>query len=362
MQTLVIGNFSQIKSPFDGQTTKTLNVLNVLKKSFPTEIFKLFDYSKYRTKIHLVFLFFNLKKALKKIDSVIIFPGGERAVKFLTYFLYFNYKKNKISIFYPVVGGWLPETISRNNKLIKLFSIFSGIYVETNKMKNRLEKFGMNNIYYSPVFSLRTMISDNKLISLKKNLTNTCELKLCTFSRVCYEKGIELAINATSNVSKKTKQKISLDIYGKIDKSWSNELERIISKNKNPYLKIKCLGAIPDDKVMKLLSNHHALLFPTFYKGEGFPATLLESYMAALPVIASKWANNDEIVIDGVTGFLFSLENNDLEERINWCLSNREILISMKDKCLLEAKKYTPEVALAPFLKDFRKKNEEKQT
>jgi hypothetical protein len=34
----------------------------------------------------------------------------------------------------------------------------------------------------------------------------------------------------------------------------------------------------------------------------------------------------------------------------------------MKDKCLLEAKKYTPEVALAPFLKDFRKKNEEKQT
>jgi len=361
MQTLVIGNFAQINNPFDGQTTKTLNILNVLKKTFPNEIFELFDYSKYRTKIHLISLFFILKKILKKIDFVIIFPGGERAVKFLTYFLYFNHKKNNFSIFYPVVGGWLPETISRNKRLIKLFSIFSGIYVETNKMKMKLEKFGMNNIYYSPVFSLRTMISENKLISLKRNLINTNELKLCTFSRVCYEKGIELAINAASIVSKKAKQQISLDIYGNVDKLWIDELEKIISKNKNPYLKIKCFGLISDDKVIKLLSNHHALLFPTFYKGEGFPATILESYMAGLPAIASNWANNDEIVIDGVTGFLFSLDNNDLEKRINWCLSNRDALILMKENCLLEAKKYTPEVALTPFLKDFKKKIEEKQ-
>ena len=358
---LVAGNFICAKNPFDGQATKTLNVVNEITKKYQHLNVSFFDYSKYKKRWSLPLLMFKFNKALKNIDSVFIFPGGKNALSFLSFLLYSFKKKHNIHIFYPVVGGWLFDAVNNKKTILKYLSCFDGIYVETHKMNQKLVELGLTNVFYSPVFSLRTSLKKDQISSVCSSLEKDKRLYLCTFSRVCFEKGIGLAIEAASKVSNRTKMKIVLEIYGAIDKKQEKELMIMFSKLKSDFLEINYFGIIPDDDVIDVISHHHALLFPTFYSGEGFPATLLEAYKAGLPVIASRWAYNEEIIKENMTGFLFSLNTEELEKRIEWCLFNQDILLSMKTNCVVEAKKYEPSIALKPLFDDFEKALGKKQ-
>ena len=93
------------------------------------------------------------------------------------------------------------------------------------------------------------------------------------------------------------------------------------------------------------------MLFPTFYKGEGTPHTIIESFGAALPVIASDWAYNSEIITNKKTGLIFSLEKeNDLINKIMWSINNPEKIRAMSKNCYLESDKYNVNVLLRPLL------------
>lgn len=92
-------------------------------------------------------------------------------------------------------------------------------------------------------------------------------LKLCTFSRVMKEKGIETAVSAVKAINDKLgKTAFLLDIYGQVEPSqelWFSGLQR-----KFPgYISYK--GMVEFDKSVTVLRNYTALLFPTYYAGEG---------------------------------------------------------------------------------------------
>jgi glycosyltransferase involved in cell wall biosynthesis len=44
------------------------------------------------------------------------------------------------------------------------------------------------------------------------------------------------------------------------------------------------------------------MLFPTTWMGEGFPGVILDALACGVPVIASDWNMNREVVIEGRTG------------------------------------------------------------
>lgn len=71
-------------------------------------------------------------------------------------------------------------------------------------------------------------------------------------------------------------------------------------------------GVISFDHTTEVLKDCYALLFPTCYEGEGFAGTLIDALAAGVPVIASEWRYNSEIVIPGTTGLLF--KTHDVEE------------------------------------------------
>ena len=103
-----------------------------------------------------------------------------------------------------------------------------------------------------------------------------------------------------------------------------------------------------------MIKRYHALLFPTYYEGEGVAGTLIDAMAAGVPVIASDWRYNSEVVIDGKTGVLFKTRK--CEELIN-CLResicNIEAWKNMKANCINECKKYTSDVALQILLTEF---------
>lgn len=67
--------------------------------------------------------------------------------------------------------------------------------------------------------------------------------------------------------------------------------------------RVRYMGTLQPQEVAETLRQYHALVFPTYYSGEGYPGVILEAYAAGLPVISTRWRAIPEIV-DGTTGLL----------------------------------------------------------
>lgn len=162
---------------------------------------------------------------------------------------------------------------------------------------------------------------------------NARPIRLCTFSRVMKEKGIEDAAQAVYELNRETDKKYLLDIYGQIDSRQTEWFETIIKKYADS---IEYKGTVPFEQSTNVLKNYYALLFPTYYSGEGFAGTLLDAMAAGLPIIASDWKYNNEIVNKNI-GRLFNVHDiNELKKQI---LSLKDVH-AMKKAALAECRKY----------------------
>ncbi len=155
------------------------------------------------------------------------------------------------------------------------------------------------------------------------------------------EKGIEDAVNAVKAVNEHFGRIVyTLDIYGQVDSAqteWFNELKSSFPS----YIKYGEL--VPFDKSVEVLKNYFALLFPTYYEGEGFAGTLLDAMAAGVPVIASDWRYNPEIVNEK-TGYVYPAhDNHALVDTLISVGNNPDLLLSKKSGCLKEAEKYRAE-------------------
>lgn len=94
---------------------------------------------------------------------------------------------------------------------------------------------------------------------------------------------------------------------------------------------IEFTGFISDEKKVELLSRCSALLVPSPY--EGFPMVLLEAFAMSKPVIVADVKPYDEIVSEGVDGFMLPAHDpRKWSERIIFLLSNKKICENMGSK------------------------------
>ena len=81
------------------------------------------------------------------------------------------------------------------------------------------------------------------------------------------------------------------------------------------------------------------------HDGEGFAGTIIDAYSAGIPVIASDWKYNTELVLDGKTGLIFkSKDEEDLKKKLISLLDYD--IAFLKTNALSEAQKYAPETAI----------------
>lgn len=341
MKIGVCGHFGDGNDFFDGQTVKTKIVTSQLEKKFGVEHIVCVD--TYGGIQKVLSHIFGIIKMLFKCDNIIILPAqnGLRVIAPLLIFLNIIFKRN---IYYDVIGGWLPEFVSKRKILREFLKRIDKIFVETKSMKKQLENQGFKNIDVVPNCKELDVINEYEV----KN-TISKPYKLCTFSRVMKEKGIEDAIQAVYTVNSMWNDVyFELDIYGQVDnnqKQWFKELQLKFP----PYINYR--GIVPFNQTTKVLKKYDALLFPTYYEGEGFAGTLIDSFAAGLPVIASDWKYNSEIVDSGKTGIVFETRN--VKELQNAIISIHRDLIkwnSMKKNCLREAKKYLPDNAMEKMI------------
>ena len=104
---------------------------------------------------------------------------------------------------------------------------------------------------------------------------------------------------------------------------------------------------VPFDKSTSILKDYYALIFPTYYSGEGFAGTLIDALASGLPAIVSDWKYNKEIVQDYETGIVYPARDiGALAEKLLWIYHHQTEWNAMRYRCLKKANDYMPEEAL----------------
>lgn len=337
----VLGHFGGGENLLNGQTVKTKIITEELQRSFGREqVLKIDTHGGWKT---LVKAPFQTISALKNSRNILIFPaqnGLRIYAPLLSFFRHF-FKGRKLH--YVVIGGWLPQFLTKRKGLAKALKNFDGIYVETGTMKSALEARGFENVFVMPNCKKLTVLSENELV-----YPQGVPYKLCTFSRVMREKGIEDVVKTVTEVNQSFGCTVfSLDIYGQVDEN-QTEWFGALQKTFPDYIRYG--GLVSFDKSVETLKEYFVLLFPTYYEGEGFAGTLIDAYSAGVPVIASDWKYNTELVNENV-GYVYKTRDNvALSKLLSAVVTDPTMILKKKKACLYEAEKYKIEKAIGVLL------------
>ena len=336
----ILGHFGGNNDFLDGQTVKTKILYNELKEKTDWSIQKIDTYWKRKNPVKLII--YTLSALIAKKDIIVLLSIN--GMKMFFPILYIFSKIWNVRVYHDVIGGNLDKYVEQYPKFKKYLKSFTINWVETDILKNGLKKNGILNCDVIPNFKNLTILSEE--------MPDRFDLpfRFCTFSRVMKEKGIEIAIKAIEEINReKGYEFCTLDIYGAVDNAYENRFKAIIAKAGKS---ISYCGLVPYDKSVDVLKKYYALLFPTYWKGEGFPGTIVDAFSAGLPVIASDWNSNSEIIKNGQNGFLYPSESiKTLKDGIIMITTDSDNICLMKRNCILEAQKYQPDIYIRKIVK-----------
>lgn len=316
---LIIGNFGNSRNrTLGGQHVRTRSILKLLKDELSEKIYTV-DLSK-----NLLLQIPNIIFSLISCKKVILLPGKN--------FLWFASQssfiiKNK-KVYMVAIGGWLWQSC-KNKKIRSFLMELECLWVQTNGLKSKLSDRGVDS----------TVLPNFKYVNnfqiTKKNYS-TIDVVFC--SRISKDKGVIEAISAFNNMP----SNYHLHIYGPIH---GVNIESMIENKKN----ITFHGEVDPFDVPRVISNYHIFLFPTYFKGEGFPGVIIDAFYASLPIVATNWKYNPELITSDL-GLLIKIKSSKaIKEAILSLGSDHDRLISMSKFSGLKGKNFSPE-KIAPIL------------
>jgi len=336
----VIGHFGFGLNAADGQTIKTATVTRALQNAYGDDAVTTYDtHGSIKTLLKMPFL---VHRALQNSEQIVIFPA-HRGLRVIVPLLSFFNRRYHRSLHYCVIGGWLPELLANHPFLTARLKEFDGIYVETKTMKHTLESMGFANIFIVSNCKPLTPLAEGEMQTSYEE-----PYRLCIFSRVMKEKGIEDAVQTVKRVNDGRGRIIfTLDIFGPVDalqKDWFEKLQDTFP------VYVRYRGTVPSDQSADTIKDYFALLFPTRFYTEGVPGTIIDAYAAGVPVIAARWESFHDMINDGVTGIGYPFDDADgLYRVLSDVCSDPQRIIRMKASCAAAAADYLPQNALKPL-------------
>lgn len=335
----VVGVYGRGADFTTGQAVKCHTMIDWLKEKYgASEVVVVNTYQWKKNPLKLVH---DMVSAMQNCRNIVIMPAqhGLKVFAPLTYALNKVYHR---SVHYIVIGGWLAEMLKEKPSLKKSVFSFDGVYVELKSMKANLEAIGMRNVYYMP--NSRALAEP----CARLEFGNQKPLRVCTYSRVIKSKGIEDAIAICRRANEILEKNVfQLDIYGRIGGEYKQEFEQLMQTQSDTAVYQGCKNA---DETLDTLEAYFALLFPTYYEGEGFAGTVLDAFAAELPIIANDWKYNAEIIEDGVNGFLYPFRDVEAAaQKLVMLYRNPELYSKIRCGCRESAERYSTEHVMKEF-------------
>ncbi len=246
------------------------------------------------------------------------------------------------------IGGTIVEDAIKHPYIIRNALRRSDlISVETKMLKNKVEdQLALRNVYYMPNY--KEINNEDLRMTRKKSQRYDSNLRFVFLSSIRNVKGVATMINAFNEIVNEY-PKATLDLYGPIRDDFDNKILEDIKESIN----INYKGVVNNNEVVEKLSGYDVFIFPTEYTGEGFPAVLIEAYLAGLVVVASDMNYNTEIVKDGINGWVFpSGDEKKLVQALNNCFNNLDKLNDISKYNSEEAQNYDAMSVIGKFRND----------
>ncbi len=341
----LIGHAAFGQNIFDGQTTKTRNVIAALKAFLPAE--RLVVRDTLGGKKRLLTFFFQLPRDMRQSQHMIMMPA-HNSLRFFAPLMWFWQHFFHCKLHYVMIGEWLPEFVEQHRYLKRPLQHFEAIYAETRETQKKLQDMGFTQTLLMPNFKNLNVLTPEDLMKIPYPAADE-PLKLCIFSRIFKEKGIELAVEGVKLYNQRAGRDVfTLDIYGPVDGAYQEDFQKL--QKTFPHT-IRYCGVVPADQSVRALASYQAMLFLTWCEGEGFPGTLIDAMAAGLPVIASDWRHNRDI-LEPHQMALFS-KPKDLDSLLT-CLQtfdeDRKLWQAKRADILQAAKLYAPEKVIQTLL------------
>lgn len=245
-------------------------------------------------------------------------------------------------IYYWIIGGsialWLKDGKVSKNPYRCVYRFLA----EGKSMVEMLGCMGFKNAIYVPNFKKISYIP-------VKNNENAI-VRFLFLSRINPHKGCDYILSVTEKLNQRYSGLFEVDFYGEVASDYSTfteRIDRLENVNYNGFIDLR------DCKNYDKISSYDAMLFPTYWHGEGFPGVLIDAFIAGIPVIASDWHLNSDIISNGENGFLINAQDEDaLYDIMEKCIQNPCILRKMSIACQEQAKNYDCDnVLTVDFLK-----------
>lgn len=176
-----------------------------------------------------------------------------------------------------------------------------GKKVEGHYMKVQLNNVGLSNVEVLPNFK---PIGE---LPAKRNRP-TGGIKFVFLGRLIEEKGVGLLIDASRKLYEEYGKKFSVTFYGSQTNTYSQGYFDTLDCDNISYggfLNLK------SKEGLKQLSEYDVMVFPTYFEGEGFPGVLIDAFKAGLPVIASDFHANPDVISNPALGVLIKPKDVD---------------------------------------------------
>lgn len=234
------------------------------------------------------------------------------------------------------LGGNMHEYIIASQKNIDSMKDCTTIMAEGRKMVQVMIDAGLSQTRYVP-----NCKEIKYLPSLKNSPQNINIIKFVFFARINPAKGCDVIFEAVDLLNRwGYANQFSVDFYGYKLESYAEKFDKKIAEYK---YNVRYQGArlATKSETFDELATYDVMLFPTFWEDEGFPATIVDAFVAGLPVIASDWKCNGEIINNNENGFLIRPKDpDDLAEKMLWFIRHKDVIPIMAQRMQQEAMKY----------------------
>lgn len=332
---IFVGWVSQGKPPVDGETAKNQHLITALRKFCRVTVLDFYQKNRHPW----VFLQ-ALWAVISQPKAAIVFSTSAKNIYAVLKLI--KALRLKRTVIHWVIGGAFADNVQKGIFRADVFGYARHTLVESPVMAKQLEACGIKGVRQLPNFKL---ISYYPTIKQPQGV-----FRFVFLSRIMPGKGCDYILEAARQLnSHGLAEKFIVDFYGKIDDGYKPAFETALASL--PNVNYAGYLDLTQPAGYDRLAGYDVMLFPTYWKSEGFAGVFIDAFIAGLPLIASDWAHNRQFLREGETALFIPVHDvQALAHKMQECIEGKVDILSMRKCCQAEAAKYRVDHVITPGL------------
>lgn len=245
--------------------------------------------------------------------------------------------KWKLHTVHWVIGGSLGVHVQNRKFDKRVIGYMDWTIVESSIMVQQLEVEGVKGVFQLPNFK---PIKYYPSIEARINDIEDRPLRFVFLSRIMAEKGCDYILECAKQLNGMGMQnRYIIDFYGKVADTYENVFTRKIESI--PNVNYKGFLNLTTSAGYDQLATYDMMLFPTYWKGEGFAGVFIDAFISGVPMLVSDWAHNRQFMEEGKTAFFVPVHDIPaLRDKMKECIEGKYDLGKMARNCQTYAETY----------------------